>query len=92
MRNKGKVDKTMEIKRSTMSEMRLLGKLLIAFAEEDSSLTGEDMFLRRNFAKLEGAIDKVTLSESCVDHGLQESWILINKVFNGDMYLYAAKR
>ena len=58
--NKGKVDKNMEIKRSTMSEMRLLGKLLIAFAEDDSSLTGEDMYLRRNFARLE-AIDKVTL-------------------------------
>ena len=71
MRNKGKVDKTMEIKRSTMSEMRQLGKLLIAFAEEDSSLTGEDMFLRRNFAKLEGAIDRVTLSESSP---LTESW------------------
>ena len=39
MRNKGKVDKSMEIKRSTMSVMRLLGKLLIAFAEDDSSLT-----------------------------------------------------
>ena len=61
MSNKGKVDKTMEIKRSSMSEMRLLGKLLIVLAEEDSSLTGEDMFLRRNFARLEGAIDKVTL-------------------------------
>ena len=32
MRNKGKADKSMGIKRSTMSEMRLLGKLLIAFA------------------------------------------------------------
>ena len=27
-----------------------------------------------------------------MDHGLQESWILINKAFNVDMYLYAAKK
>ena len=73
LRNKDKVDKTMEIKRSTMSEMRLLGKLLIAFDEEDASLKGEDMFLWRNFAKLEGAIERVTISEhsSSLKHGLK---------------------
>ena len=37
----------------------MLGKLLIAFTEEDASLRGEDMFLRRNFAKLEQTIDDV---------------------------------
>ena len=62
LRNKCKVDKTMEIKRCTMSAMRLLGKLLIAFAEEDASLKGENMFLRSNFAKLEGTIERVTIS------------------------------
>ena len=36
----------MEIRRSTTTERRLLGKLLIAFTEEDASLTEEDMFLR----------------------------------------------
>ena len=45
LRNKGKVDKTMEIKRSIMTEVRLLGKLLIAFTEENVSIRREDMFL-----------------------------------------------
>ena len=52
----------MEIKQSTMTDMRLLSKQLIAFSEENTvaNVSAEDMFIKTNFAVLEAAIEKVT--------------------------------
>ena len=64
-RNRGKVDKLMEMKESTMTEMRLLSKLLIAFSVENTAVnvSAEDMFIRMNFAVLLAAIEKVTTAD-----------------------------
>ena len=74
-RNRGKVDKLMEIKKSTMTEMRLLSKLLIAFSEENTAthVSAEDMFIRTNFGFLEAAIEKVTTADgkSTLKHGVK---------------------
>ena len=64
----------MEIKESVMTEMRLLSKLCIAFAEAapGSNISAKDMFVRTNFNVLEVAIEQVTLTESSVlKHGVK---------------------
>ena len=65
-RNRGKVDKLMTIKKSVMTEMRLLSKLCIAFSEAatGSNMSAKDMFIRTNFNVLEVAIEQVTTAES----------------------------
>ena len=73
-RNRGKVDKLVEIKKSVMTEMRLLSKLCIVFAEAapGSNISAKDMFVRTNFNVLEVAIEQVTLTESSVlKHGVK---------------------
>ena len=61
-KNFRKVDKLQETRKSVMSDMRLLGKLFLAFksGQEDSTL---DMFKRTNFKRLEAAIEEITISE-----------------------------
>ena len=65
----------MEIKQSTMTEMRLLSKQLIAFSEENTAanVSAEDMFIRTNFAVLEAAIEKETTANgtSILKHGVK---------------------
>ena len=65
----------MEIKKSTMTEMRLLSKLLVAFSEENTAtnVSAEDMFIRTNFGFLEAAIEKVTTTDgtSTLKHGVK---------------------
>ena len=48
---------------------------------QKKTLTEKDMFLRRNFAELEGAIDRVTLSESSTSpkHGVKSGWFYLLK-------------
>ena len=73
-RNRGKVDKLMEIKKSVMTEMRLLSKLCIAFSEAatGSNISAKDMFVRTNFNFLEVAIERVTTAESsALKHGVK---------------------
>ena len=67
-RNRGKVDKLMEIKKSVMTEMRLLSKRHIAFSEAalGSNISTKDMFVRTNFNVLEVAIEQVMTAESSV--------------------------
>ena len=74
-RNRRNVNKLMEIKQSTMTEMRLLSKQLIAFSEETTAanVSAEDMFIRTNFAVLKAAIEKVTNADgkSTLKHRVQ---------------------
>ena len=58
-------NKETEIRNYVMSDMRLLATLLIAFrnSTSDNTLQGIDMFDRKNFAKLENAIEQVTFME-----------------------------
>ena len=64
----------MEIKKSVMTEMRLLSKLCIAFSEAatGSNMSAKDMFVRTNFNVLEVAIEQVTTAESsALKHGVK---------------------
>ena len=73
-RNRGKVDKLIKIKKSVMTEMRLLSKLCIAFSEAatGSNISAKDMFVRTNFNVLAVAIEQVTTAESSVlKHGVK---------------------
>lgn len=70
-KNLRKVDKTMEVRKSVMSDMRLLARLFLAFREVsvEETTNAEDMFIRTNFDKLEQAIEKVTKDEGKLKYG-----------------------
>ena len=53
------------MKESTMTEMRLLSKLLIAFSVENTAVnvSAEDMFIRMYFGVLLAAIEKATTAD-----------------------------
>ena len=80
-RNRRTVDKPMEIKKSTMTEMRLLNKLLIAFSEEETAenVSAEDMFIRTIVGVFEAAIEKVTTADgtSTLEHGVKNGFYLL---------------
>lgn len=91
-----KVDKKMEVKKSVMQDMRLLGRLLFAFrnVHESDNAAASEMFLRKNFQVLEQAIDKVTVVEDKLKYGVKNNmyYLLISsaniiksyQLINGD--------
>lgn len=71
---KGKVGKAMEVKKSVMSDLRILARLYLAFKEYvPYSQSLEDMFIVKNFDFLENAIEAVSRDENKLKYGLKNT-------------------
>ena len=83
-----KVDKEMETRKSVMADMRLLGALLLSMKEENSALTGRDIFERSNFECLETGVHKITTYEDGkLKYGKKQK--LLHSIINGGKILHA---
>ena len=64
---KRKVDLEQESRRSVMADMRLLGRLYIAFRDHQPSTSAACLFARNNFETLELAIQEITCNQRQTD-------------------------
>lgn len=63
-KEKYKVGKADEVRKTVMSTMRLLGRLYLSFQKfANNSVSAEDMFKKENWSQLEAAIEDITIDE-----------------------------
>ena len=78
MKDKGKVDKRMEVKRSVMTDMRTLARIYSQFQiiSDSSAEDMSEMFKRNNFDTVTQAIQSITLEGNELKYGLKTCYIL----------------